>query len=102
MFEAGHLVERIDHNTSIGYQIFKRIWPLSKRDFLNLTTVCVLPNKSLVLGGTAIQHDAMPPTKGNVRAEVKTAGWLLEPKGPNLTLVHTVIQVDLGGSIPQR
>jgi hypothetical protein len=53
-----------------------------------LETKKELPDGSLVLATTAIDHPSYPVTPAYVRAQLKAGGWHVRPMGPDLSLVR--------------
>jgi len=58
-----------------------------------------LKDKCIIVAKSVDQDDLCPPYSDIVRAELKTSGWVLVPRG-NITLATFIVQVDLKGKIP--
>lgn len=70
-----------DDHTFIDHLVYKEMFPMSARDFVNITHWRVLPNGSILLVATAIDREDLVPSQEPkvVRGNVIMAGFLLEP-----------------------
>jgi len=66
-------IHRVYHLT------FNSYWPYGERDIVYLETKKELPDGSLVLATTAIDHPKFPVTPAYVRANLKAGGWHVRP-----------------------
>ncbi|GAB5372857.1 hypothetical protein AAMO2058_001700400 [Amorphochlora amoebiformis] len=105
--QAGRVVsEDTKNNTKTLHLTYSLPWPCKARD---LVVHCqevkyVRPDgrRSIVFVSTSAKHQDIPAVKGIVRAQLRYAGWILEPAGDDLSKcrVTYVRCVDLGGGIP--
>ena len=106
MFERGEVVEQVDPFLYIWYQKFYGQWPTSARDIVHFSALRPLNAYSEKEGwisvAKSIEHDKCPPVKGNVRANLNLAGFVLErsKESPLSTVVTYVAQIDVMGNIP--
>jgi acyl-CoA-binding protein len=94
--------------TSTGHLIFKQVWPTAVRDMVNFTHWRIVSGGKLVLVTynaedyhSADKIEAVPASKGVVRANLVLGGYVLAPDLKNgTTKVTYVVSSDLRGSIP--
>lgn len=106
MYDSGHDLETLDANTKVSYGAVRAIFPFKPRD--TVTRVAFREVKELEpASATAIlqhgvQHEAMPPRKGYVRAEILRGVFVVQnvPRQPGVTNFTFTQQVNVGGVIP--
>jgi len=75
-FECGYNFTELNENFSINYVKHKGVLFVSPRDFVNLVFSKHEEDQSLILF-TSVIHDQLPEIKGNVRGEIKYAGFVI-------------------------
>ena len=100
MFESGELVESISEQMEVMYQKFKKMTPVSSRDFCLLQTRFIYPDGRLMAVATSISHPDCPETKF-VRAHLYMGCYVLIPVSEKVTRVVYMVHVDIRGSVPK-
>jgi len=107
-YESGYDLETLDADTKVTYGAAKRFFPFKPRDTVTRIAFRRFPAGSIdSVGGSAlvlraIEHRAMPPRRGFVRARVIRGVTLIQPvrRQPGMTNFTFTQQVDAGGIIP--
>ena len=95
------VLERLNEQTSVQYLEYKAVWPVSGRDFTNITHWRRLRNGCFIFAGFTFEYEKRPPISGLVRAETIIGGWHLEPLENGMkTKLTYIVELDFKGSIP--
>jgi hypothetical protein len=78
---------------------YKGIWPVSNRDFVNVS-VHLKESDSKIYIGTKACNFPHPEVKGVVRGEVFIGGYIMDKIDETHTKVTYISDADLKGSIP--
>jgi len=102
MFKSDKLLEKLDKHTDIFYQEYKAVFPTSARDFVNIQSVVEREDGTIINFGWTVEHPAMPPRKGFVRADAIIGGFKIVPVpgNPGKCVINYLTWVDLKGSLP--
>ncbi|XP_062998214.1 START domain-containing protein 10-like [Elgaria multicarinata webbii] len=95
-----HEIARLSDNADVGYYSWKCPKPLKNRDVVTLRSWQVLDNSYIILN-FSVKHPKYPPRKDLVRAVSLSAGYLVQPTGPNSCSLTYLAQVDPKGSLPK-
>jgi hypothetical protein len=85
-------------NYRINYMQYKGIWPVSNRDFVNVSTKEKSDSKIYI--STSACPYPYPAAKGVERGEVYVGGYIIEKIDENTTQITYISDADLKGSIP--
>ena len=100
-YEKIDVLERLNEQTSVQYLEYKAVWPVSGRDFTNITHWRRLRNGCFIFAGFTFEYEKRPPISGLVRAETIIGGWHLEPLENGMkTKLTYIVELDFKGSIP--
>jgi hypothetical protein len=99
MFESGHLIERVGEGIDITYQRFKKMFPVSGRDFCIVTKRFVESDGTVLLVSCSTSHANCPPVKGLVRGTLHM-GVVAMKQSAEGTLTTYMTHADPGGSLP--
>ena len=102
MFKEGHVVERIDDFTSVLYERFHPIFPVSGRDFCVLYSLQRKHDGTFVRSAVSVEHGHCPEVSGVVRGEIIFGSFVASPNksNPKHCDCTFTVQVDLKGNIP--
>jgi len=102
MYDSGRDLEQLDANTKVSYGAVRAIFPFKPRDTVTCVAFRELPDGVLALILNAVDHPAMPPRSGYVRAKIITGTFIMEPvrRQPGKTNFTMSQQVNAGGIIP--
>ena len=101
MFEEGRIVETFSDSSSVAYERYKGMWPVSGRDFC-FGTWTVRDEEKIVDLAFSLTHPAVPEVRGIVRAEMELGGFIYRKLTPTSTRVCYIVYLDLKGSLPVR
>lgn len=87
----------LSNHSWIEYFRFKEVWPISARDFVDLSHWRLLADGTVVILSFSSKFDDLkPPVSGLVRGETSIAGYILKPaKSSGGTEVHFLVEVSI-------
>eukprot|EP00357_Protocruzia_adherens_P029884 CAMPEP_0114999112 /NCGR_PEP_ID=MMETSP0216-20121206/15943_1 /TAXON_ID=223996 /ORGANISM="Protocruzia adherens, Strain Boccale" /LENGTH=160 /DNA_ID=CAMNT_0002363907 /DNA_START=2165 /DNA_END=2647 /DNA_ORIENTATION=+ len=93
------LIEWVDENCYIGYQLSKSPFPMSKRSFVFMAAWKDIGEGKHVINVKSLSHDKKPETENDIRALLLASAYLIEERDEK---IHGKFlgAFDLGGSIP--
>jgi hypothetical protein len=99
-FECGYVFTELNENFLINYVKHKGVLFISPRDFVNLVFSKYEEDQSLILF-TSVIHDELPEIKGNVRGEIKYAGFQITKvaKGQSRLTFFSCVDVKLNQTL---
>lgn len=85
----------LSNHSWIEYFRFREVWPISARDFVDLSHWRLLADGTVVILSFSSKFDDLkPPVSGLVRGETSVAGYILKPaKSSGGTEVHFLVEV---------
>eukprot|EP01130_Rhizamoeba_saxonica_P013155 TRINITY_DN557_c0_g1_i1.p1 TRINITY_DN557_c0_g1~~TRINITY_DN557_c0_g1_i1.p1 ORF type:complete len:199 (-),score=28.37 TRINITY_DN557_c0_g1_i1:101-697(-) len=98
-FEEGKVVQQVNEDHGYGYLKFKGNWTVWPRDF-SLSLAKRETENSTYCVAASVQHDDIPEVSGCVRGTILASGFRITPLEEGGCRVTYIIQVDLGGWLP--
>lgn len=102
--EEGKLLCHLSSDVSICYQRYKRVIPVSPRDFIIASKLEHLQGSLLDIS-TSVESPVYPPDSVIVRARLIYGGYYIEPiqrdEDSNITKVVSISETDFGGNLPK-
>ncbi|TPX68871.1 hypothetical protein SpCBS45565_g02823 [Spizellomyces sp. 'palustris'] len=101
-FEDGDTVEWLNPNEQVFRSLQKGQFPVSGRDICGLqVTVFDARSSTTYIVATSVNDPLVPVDPKRVRADLKVAGWILQPvsNGGGVSITY-IVNVDPKGSIP--
>mmetsp|Transcript_16630 Transcript_16630/g.29925 ORF Transcript_16630/g.29925 Transcript_16630/m.29925 type:complete len:272 (+) Transcript_16630:45-860(+) len=103
--EEAKLICNISSDISICYQRYKRVIPVSPRDFIIASRLEQLPGTLFDIS-CSVDSPAYPPDNVVVRARLLFGGYYLETipqdEDKNVTKVVSISETDFGGNLPKN
>jgi hypothetical protein len=103
--EEAKLICNLTSDVSITYQRYKRVIPISPRDFVIASQVERLPGAILDLS-TSVESVMYPVDPAVVRARLLFGGYFVESmqrdEDSNITKVISISETDFGGNLPKN
>eukprot|EP00826_Nyctotherus_ovalis_P043229 TRINITY_DN4528_c0_g1_i19.p1 TRINITY_DN4528_c0_g1~~TRINITY_DN4528_c0_g1_i19.p1 ORF type:complete len:129 (+),score=50.72 TRINITY_DN4528_c0_g1_i19:649-1035(+) len=100
MYKEGKVVEFYANNMALYNESYKGKLVVSSRDFCFITKKVFEADGSIILPAVSVEDPRVPPTKGNVRARLITAGWIIRPLEGGKSSGTYIVTTNLAGSIP--
>mmetsp|Transcript_58061 Transcript_58061/g.66267 ORF Transcript_58061/g.66267 Transcript_58061/m.66267 type:complete len:221 (-) Transcript_58061:40-702(-) len=94
------VVEHVDENSRVFYQLHKPPFPMSKREVVTLFCKKVLSDGRHLYAARSIDHGDCPDNGKNVRAISHIWVWLIEEKGEGKLHCHYAGAFDPMGYVP--
>ena len=98
-FKSGKLIEKVNHNHKIFYQVLNSPFPLSNRDVLFESVINQINKNTIRIEMKSVRHPKSPPVHG-VRIKIIFTRYLIEKISNNSMRVTFETLSDPGGSIP--
>jgi hypothetical protein len=103
--EEAKLICNLSSDVSITYQRYKRVIPISPRDFVIASQLERLPGAILDLS-TSVESVMYPVDPAIVRARLLFGGYFVESmqrdEDSNITKVISISETDFGGNLPKN
>eukprot|EP01065_Artemidia_motanka_P041000 TRINITY_DN5242_c2_g2_i1.p1 TRINITY_DN5242_c2_g2~~TRINITY_DN5242_c2_g2_i1.p1 ORF type:complete len:782 (+),score=332.30 TRINITY_DN5242_c2_g2_i1:117-2348(+) len=97
---ALRVLERVDGQTSVHYEVDKLPWPLASRDLVYLVGEMKDESGATVVVQQSTHHPKAPAKGNSVRARVHIAGWRVEAVSGGACKVTQLGLIDPKGNIP--
>jgi hypothetical protein len=102
--EETRLICNLSSDISVSYQRYKKVTPVSSRDFIIASKLERLPG-SLLNISASVESPLYPTNSVAVRARLLFGGYYLETIGEdeqsNITRVVSISETDFGGNLPK-
>jgi hypothetical protein len=102
--EETRLICNLSADVSVSYQRYKKVIPVSPRDFVIASKFERLPGSLLDIS-TSVESHLYPTNSAAVRARLLFGGYYLETIGQdeqsNITRVVSISETDFGGNLPK-
>ncbi|RHZ31599.1 hypothetical protein DYB37_006181 [Aphanomyces astaci] len=95
------VLDDVDDHTKVLHVRAKAVFPTTARDFVVVTAIGHLADKStIVIASRSVEHAHAPIDPCYVRATTYLSGYLLRPTSPSSCEVTMLVHMNLGGSLP--